>query len=91
MTSTEMYRALRPSGPRKTARVLRTLFVCACVAWLGWCALEMVRACATAFASAACVQQGNAWTDGVCVAPVIELHVDGPSKPKNPLAGPGGA
>jgi hypothetical protein len=92
MNTTDMYRALRPQGPRKVSRAFRTLCVCATIAWLGWCLVEIARAGSTAWQAAACVAQGNAWTpDGVCTTPPIEVHIDPPPATKNPLNGPGGA
>lgn len=90
-----MYRALRPSGPSKTARVFRTFFVCSCLAWLGWCLVEIAHYLAFAFASAACSAAGQSWggVTGSCDSPPIELRLEtpAPAAPKSPLNGPGGA
>lgn len=96
MTDADLYTigALRPR--RRIMPAFIALLVGGVIAWLGWCAVLVVQALATAEKAKACAAAEMSFDGTTCSNPPIEVHIHGHDGPpnvpeKNPLLGPGGA
>ncbi len=93
MAELDAYEAVLRLKPNRTWVVLCVWAACACVAWLGWCAVSVVHEYALSQAAKACGEAGNAWTGTGCAVPEVHITLTPKTsaKPESPLLGPGGA
>jgi hypothetical protein len=86
MTESEIYAALRPRPPRRTAFVVCFALACASVSWLGFCAVQCAQVAGRAYAAKACAMSGGVWTFDTCAVPQINIEIvpRGPAEPVPP-------